>query len=122
MILEVLTLMGDKVQAKKLVDEIAEKMASRNWYSTQTTAYVLLAIGKFVGESDASGAMEFEYTLNGKREKVSVNAPIARLELPFDGEKGGSIEVKNADRETSLSICNWTGFPWIIRWKMRPVI
>jgi hypothetical protein len=46
MILEVLTLMGEKVQARKLVDELAEQMASGNWYSTQTTAYVLLAIGK----------------------------------------------------------------------------
>ncbi|MCK5067680.1 MAG: hypothetical protein KAR16_09580, partial [Bacteroidales bacterium] len=63
MILEVITLMGDKVEAKKLVDEIAEKMASGSWYSTQTTSYVLLAIGKFIGKSDASGAMEFEYTL-----------------------------------------------------------
>jgi len=97
MILDVLTLMGDQVQAKKLVDEIAEKMVSRSWYSTQTTAYVLLAIGKFVGESDASDTMAFEYTLNGKRQKVSVSAPMERLELPFDGEKGGSIELKNTD-------------------------
>ncbi len=111
MILEVVTLMGDKVRAKKLVDEIAERMASGNWYSTQTTAYVLLAIGKFIGESDASGAMEFEYTLNGKREKVSVNAPMERLELPYDGEKGGSIALKNQEGRNLFVNMQLDGIP-----------
>jgi len=106
MILEVITLMGDKVKARNLVDEIAERMASQEWYSTQTTAYVLLAIGKFIGEPslrarpgqpDASRAMEFEYTLNGKKQNLSTNAPMARLELPFEGENGGNIEVKNTE-------------------------
>ncbi len=97
MILEVVSLMGDMVKAKQLADEIAEKMASGNWYSTQTTAYVLLAIGKFVGESDISEAMKFEYTLNGKKENVSVNAPMKRLELPYEGETGGTLALNNTD-------------------------
>jgi uncharacterized protein YfaS (alpha-2-macroglobulin family) len=105
MILEVLTLMGEQVQAKKLVDEIAGYMASGNWYSTQTTAYVLLAIGKFVGDTEAFGAMEFEYTLNGNRQEAAVNAPVKRLKLPFDGERGGHIELYNTgDRNLFISM------------------
>ena len=111
MILEVLTLMGDQVQAKKLVDEIAENMASQSWYSTQTTAYVLLAIGKFVGESKASGTMTFEYTLNGKKQKVSASAPVVRVELPFDGEKGGIMELKNTDSRTLFVTKQLEGVP-----------
>ena len=95
MILEVATLMGDMVTGRKLVEEIAGKMASNEWYSTQTTAYVLLAIGKFIGESDATGGIEFEYTLNGRKQNIKTTAPMARMELPFDGEKGGSIILKN---------------------------
>ena len=97
MILEVITKMGDMVKAKELVDEIAEKIASQEWYSTQTTAYVLLAIGKFIGESDASQATKFEYTLNGEKQNLSTNAPVARLELPYSGETGGNIVVKNTE-------------------------
>ena len=111
MILEVLSLMGDQVQAKKLVDEIAGHMASGNWYSTQTTAYVLLAIGKFVGEEDASGALEFEYTLNGKRQKVSVSAPMERLELPFDGARGGTIELKSTGNRNLFISMQLDGIP-----------
>ena len=111
MILEVLTLMGDRVQAKKLVDEVAGQMASGNWYSTQTTAYVLLAIGKFVGASDATGTMKFSYTLNGKKQTVNVNAPMHRLDLPFKGEQGGSIEVLNTDARTLFVNMQLDGIP-----------
>ena len=111
MILEVLTLMGDRVQAKKLVDEVAGQMASGNWYSTQTTAYVLLAIGKFVGASDATGTMKFSYTLNGKKQTVNVNAPMHRLDLPFKGEQGGNIEVLNTDARTLFVNMQLDGIP-----------
>jgi alpha-2-macroglobulin len=103
MILEVLTLMGDMVSGRKLVDEIAGQMASGHWQSTQTTAYVLLAIGRFVGERESSGEIEFEYTLNGKKQDVRSSAPMASIVLPFDGEKGGSIALKNSS-ETRLFV------------------
>lgn len=111
MILEVITLMGDKVKAKKLVDELADRMAGGNWYSTQTTAYVLLAIGKFVGESEGSSAMEFSYTLNGKKEKVNTSAPMHRLELPFDGEQGGNIELVSSDERSLFVNMQLDGIP-----------
>jgi uncharacterized protein YfaS (alpha-2-macroglobulin family) len=103
--------MGDQVQAKKLVDEIAEQMSSGNWHSTQTTAYVLLAVGKFVGDSDATGAMVFEYTLNGKSEKVSAGAPVERLELPFAGTRGGTVSLKNTDSRNLFVSVQLDGIP-----------
>ncbi len=111
MILEVIIQMGDAVKAKKLVDEIAKKMASREWYSTQTTAYVLLTIGKFIGESDVSRAMEFEYTLNGKKEKVTSKAPMAQIDLPFEGDQGGKIELKNSDQRNLFVNLQLDGIP-----------
>ncbi|MEN8158380.1 MAG: MG2 domain-containing protein, partial [Bacteroidota bacterium] len=111
MILQVITLMGDMNMAKSLVDEIAGKMASGQWYSTQTTAQVLLAIGKFIGESDVSGTTEFEYTLNGESRKISTSAPLSRLVLPFEGEKGGKIEVKSSDRRNLFVNMQLDGIP-----------
>jgi uncharacterized protein YfaS (alpha-2-macroglobulin family) len=111
MILEVMTRMNEQVQAKKLVDELAGQMASGSWYSTQTTAYVLLAIAKFVGETEASGGMEFAYTLNGNRQEVSVKAPMEKLELPFEGEKGGSIELMSMDQRNLFISLQLDGIP-----------
>ncbi len=110
-ILEVITLMGDMVNGRKLVSEIAEKMASSEWYSTQTTAYVLLAIGKFVGESDVYGGIGFEYTLNGKKQNITTSAPMASMMLPFDGEKGGSIALKNTDGRNLFVNVQLDGIP-----------
>lgn len=111
MILEVLTMMGDQVKAKKLVDEIAEKMATQSWYSTQTTAYVLLSVGKFIGAADAGQTMEFEYSLNGKKQKISSSAPVARVKLPFKGEKGGNIEVRNSGERKLFVNLQLDGIP-----------
>ncbi|MFH0758468.1 MAG: MG2 domain-containing protein [Bacteroidota bacterium] len=111
MILEVITRMGDQVQAKRLVDEMAGQMASGEWYSTQTTAFVLLAIGKFMGETDASATMEFEYNLNGNRQMVKSSAPLSRVELPFDGEKGGEIAVTNSETRNLFVNIQLDGIP-----------
>jgi len=111
MILEVITMMGDMEKAKTLVDEVAKQMASQEWYSTQTTAFVLLSIGKFIGNSDASATMEFEYTLDGKRQKISSKAPVARVQLPFKDEKGGEIAVTNSDARNLFVNIQLDGIP-----------
>jgi uncharacterized protein YfaS (alpha-2-macroglobulin family) len=111
MILQVITRMGDMVKAKILVEEIAEKMASTQWYSTQTTAYVLLAIGKFVGNTESSETMNFEYTLNGKKQEVSTPAPMFRVELPYDGKIGGTLNLSNTQNRSLFVTLQLDGIP-----------
>jgi len=111
MILEVITRMGDMNQAKNLVDELAGKMASVEWYSTQTTAFVLLAMGKFIGESDISGTLDFESTIAGKHQKVSSSAPMATLDLPFEGDKGSEILFQNNSGSNLFVTIELNGIP-----------
>jgi len=111
MILEVITGMGDMNQAKNLVDELAGKMASGEWYSTQTTAFVLLAIGKFIGESDVSGTLDFESTIAGRHQEVTTGAPMASLELPFEGDKGGEILFQNNSGSNLFVTIQLNGIP-----------
>jgi len=47
MILDVLVQMGFWDKANPIVDELARNLASNAWYSTQTTGYCLLALGKY---------------------------------------------------------------------------
>ena len=44
--METLTTLLEKEKAYALLIEVASKMGSEEWMSTQTTAYSLLAIGK----------------------------------------------------------------------------
>ena len=86
-------------------------MASGEWYSTQTTAFVLLAIGKFIGESDLSGTLDFESTIAGKHQEVSTSAPMASLELPFEGDKGGEILFQNNSGSNLFVTIQLNGIP-----------
>jgi uncharacterized protein YfaS (alpha-2-macroglobulin family) len=49
MILETLTLMDKQNEGFTLVKSISEQLNDERWHSTQTTAYALLAVGKFIG-------------------------------------------------------------------------
>src|SRR5690606_9027924 len=47
MIIETLSLIKDRTKAAPLVKSLAQRLSSDSWYSTQTTAYGLLAIAQF---------------------------------------------------------------------------
>ena len=82
MILETLELMGRRQEAEKLLLVVAAGLDNDSWYSTQTTAYALLAIGKFGG--NAQGKNNFTYTLNGKSNTVTADAYLYRIAIDAD--------------------------------------
>ncbi|SFD24382.1 hypothetical protein SAMN05518672_1011229 [Chitinophaga sp. CF118] len=90
MILETVTLLGLRSRADELVKQIAANLAQENWYSTQTTAYALIAIAKYCG-NNKNGKLNFSYTLNGKSSTVSNNAYVTQI--PVSAE--GTISIQN---------------------------
>lgn len=96
MIVETLTLMGDVSTAAPLVKQLSNRLSSRYWLSTQTTAYSLIAISKFAGKSGAGKGLNFTYTVDGgqARAKVSTRS-ICAIELDIDDQSSHPIEVKN---------------------------
>lgn len=91
MILETLTLLGRKAEAGKLVQSLAIKLGKDDWYSTQTTAYSLLAIAKFCGANTASSNLKFNYTIEGKKGSVNSNQFLSSTALSFKGGNGVAI-------------------------------
>ena len=61
--------------------------------STQTTAYSLLAVSKFLGENN-SDFMQFDYLLAGKKNE-SINAKIPVYKVDLQPGKDDKITVKN---------------------------
>ncbi len=94
MILETLSLVGQKTKAFPLVQELSEKLSSNSWMSTQTTAYCLIAMAEFVGDGE-SGKMRFTYSLNGKaEEELTSYRPITQI--PLDVSAGSpKVKLKN---------------------------
>jgi uncharacterized protein YfaS (alpha-2-macroglobulin family) len=62
MILETLTLLGERQKAAGMVRTIADRLSRDDWYSTQTTAYSLLAIAKYCGVIKSGNKLAFNYS------------------------------------------------------------
>ena len=93
MVLETLTLLGRRTLASDLVNRLAAKLSDDNWYSTQTTAYTLIAIARFCGKNPSGAKIIASGTANGK--PVSVNSSSYVWQLPLDISKGAANVVLN---------------------------
>jgi uncharacterized protein YfaS (alpha-2-macroglobulin family) len=91
MILETLTLLGDQ-QASGLLKSVAAKLAMDNWYSTQTTAYALIAIARYCGQNASGNKLSFSYISENKTEKVEDQAYLWEKKLK-NGH--GAFNLKN---------------------------
>ncbi|WP_236974617.1 alpha-2-macroglobulin family protein [Membranihabitans maritimus] len=110
MILEVLSLLNDKVRGKKIFDQVAEELASQRWLSTQSTAYSLLAISKFIDGDQGSGT-EFQITINGKSKDISSTKPIYQEHLDFISNSNGNISVRNNGSKDLFIRVQTSGIP-----------
>jgi uncharacterized protein YfaS (alpha-2-macroglobulin family) len=98
-ILEILTLLDDKENAFILAKRISEALNSRNWMSTQTTAYCLLSLSKYA--ASITGKMDFTYT--GKDKKtVPVKSKKAAWSADFGAQTGTQTSVKIENRSAAV--------------------
>ncbi len=98
MVLEALVQMDKKILAKKVFDELVDIVGSNRWYSTQTTAYTLLAISKFIGDdvADSANKLDFEITsTNTSKLKVTSELPISNQDLKITKAKSGKVTIIN---------------------------
>lgn len=79
MILETLTLLGYKKSANDMVGNISAELAHEDWYSTQTTAYALIAISKYCGLNTPGKKLRFSYQLDKEKAAISSNSYIWQL-------------------------------------------
>ena len=99
MILEVLALSKDKVKGLELMKQIAKELSNDNWMSTQTTAYCLIGISKFVGASNTDKTMKFTYTAGSVSESKSTQAVVFTNELK-KAKNGDGLKIKNTGNST----------------------
>ena len=92
MVFETLTLMGKTKAAKaaELLPSIAAKLSQDNWYSTQTTAYALIAIAKYCGKNPSGAKIIATGTVDGKNVDINSASYIRQIPILF---KDGSSNV-----------------------------
>jgi hypothetical protein len=82
---------GSKGKAFAVATQLAKKMASDQWMSTQTTAYCLLAMSKFA-QNNGQG-ITIQYKKNGKVQAIKTMKSIANRSLEV--RTGLSNDVSN---------------------------
>ena len=113
MILETLVAINDKEAAAAVVRSLSENLSTDRWYSTQTTAYSLLAIAKFVGQNEVGKEIKFEYSLDGSpMVSAGSNSPIFQIALAEAGSKQ-SVKVVNSGRNLLFVRILQTGQPTV---------
>ncbi|MEP7108261.1 MAG: MG2 domain-containing protein [Ferruginibacter sp.] len=88
MVLETLTIMGRRAKAAELLPAIAAKLSQDNWYSTQTTAYALIAIAKYCGKNPSGAKIIAAAIVDGRSTDINSAAYIRQLPIIF--KNGGS--------------------------------
>ena len=93
MLLETYLLVSDNQKAFDLATKIASSLSSKNYMSTQTTAYCLYAMSKFALKNGGKG-INVSYANNGKTEVINSTKSIADRKLVVKNGSN-SITVKN---------------------------
>jgi len=108
MILEALSLMGDNARATEVAEDLAEKMRSENWMSTQETAYSLLAMCTFTGNKSGKAGFSYNYELEGKESKtVKSEKVVSRFSLKeSDFKEKAYLKLKNnGSSKLFITVC-----------------
>ncbi len=99
MMLETLTLLGNKTDAFAWVKKVSKALSSNQWMSTQTTAYGLLSISKFIETETLSGTIKCSYKVNGKSPaKVATQLPVVQIKLEAKYSGTESISLTNSGK------------------------
>jgi uncharacterized protein YfaS (alpha-2-macroglobulin family) len=76
MALETLVTLDQKEKAQKVAVDLAKELSSKNWMSTQTTSYALLAMAKYAAYVGGKG-VNINYILNGKSTNANTDKTLA---------------------------------------------
>lgn len=95
MILETLTIMGQRNTAGTLLRQVAAQLSQDSWYSTQTTAYALIAIARYCGDNKPGSKMNASYQLNGASGNLNSATYVAQVPVTFRGVAEGTAGLTN---------------------------
>ncbi len=100
MVLETLILLGKKAKAEELMKSIAAKLSQDYWYSTQTTAYSLIAIAKFCGKNPSGAKIISSANIAGKQTDINSATYIRQLPVVFKDQSSSNVDIANKGSNT----------------------
>ena len=82
MVLETLTLLNKRDKAMLLLTTVAARLSEDSWYSTQTTAYSLIAIAKYCGKNSSGANIIASGSIAGKKSDINSKSYLQQIQVP----------------------------------------
>lgn len=95
MALETMVATGDDRQ-REIAVSLAKELSSQRWYSTQETAYGLLAMAKMIDNNGGKG-LDITFTKNGKNTTLKTNHSMAQRDLSVAMDQNSVRIFNNLD-------------------------
>jgi uncharacterized protein YfaS (alpha-2-macroglobulin family) len=111
MLLETYVYLGNTAEGFKTFKLVAGQLAKDQWMSTQTTAYCLLAAGKFLTEQAQSNKMSADVQYAGKSTSWQTDLPIMRESLNAEANNK-AITITNKGSGTLYVTMTTKGTPY----------
>lgn len=114
MVLETLSLLKEQAKAKPVIADIAQALGTNDWLSTQTTAYMLLAVSKYIGASGSGGKLAFTLKEDGKTNSINTTKAVHLSKLNVSGGQK-TISISNKSKQTLYVRTVMSGVPQMAR-------
>lgn len=97
MILETMVLLGNLQEALKQAQVVSENLKGESYFSTQSTAFGLIAMGR-LAEKAGQGNLEFDWSSDEKETKeIRSSKAIYQTDIPISSSTG-EVSVKNRSK------------------------
>nr|HPR17700.1 alpha-2-macroglobulin family protein [Candidatus Cloacimonadota bacterium] len=114
MILDAMVTLDQKEKALSLYLDLSDLLSQKSWYSTQTTSYSLLALGRYIqkyynNENDKTTISGTITESDGTKQKVLSKDMVATYEIK--NSLGKEITFQSANTNELFVTLNWSGVP-----------
>ena len=99
MALETMVILND-TKTRELAEYVAKRLSSKQWMSTQSTAYSLLAMAKMVNENGGK-ALNLNYTINSESQ-ISIDTKNAISQRDLNIKDGNNTIVVNNTKNNTI--------------------
>lgn len=112
-VLLTLSLMNEKDKALPVMQKISKNLNSSSWYSTQTTAFGLIALSTFIGEKDKStDIIEYSYSINNESEKkIKSLYTASHIDIDVGNERSEKVKITNTGKNILYAQMTLSGTP-----------
>jgi uncharacterized protein YfaS (alpha-2-macroglobulin family) len=111
LVLQSQVILGRLEQAEPLVREISKALSGEEWYSTQETAYSLLAMSQLAGARKDVAGFTYTRTLAGNAQNASTTAALDRSVLDGVPDSGADLSLHNTSAGILFATVTLRGTP-----------